>query len=213
MKRLFAAAFWIERQGEAVLLSTPGRADNDARAMRVLSDRLKSHYCRFSSLNELTPRWVEVWETRPGLHSHIICGVPHDKARALRKSLLRSKLLAEVHARTVYDRQGLVEYLFGEMSSTARFSSGRPMRKGSYKLPGGGDRVRLSRALKAELLDANLIEQWPKTNARRVSKAVDSAALREDFERAGVGLLFADEWPLLAVPPEAESATAKARAA
>jgi hypothetical protein len=99
------------------------------------------------------------------------------------------------------------------MSSTARFAYGRPMRKGSYKLPGGGDRVRLSRALKAELLGANLIEQWPKTNARRVSKAVDSGALKEDFERTRAGLIFADWWPLLAVLSEPESAAAKARAA
>lgn len=65
---------------------------------------------------------VEVWETRPGPHSHIICGVAsREKARALRKSVSRSKVLAEVNAKPVYDRPGLVEYLFGEMSSTARF--------------------------------------------------------------------------------------------
>src|SRR5271154_2594114 len=46
MKRLSAAAFWLEKQGASIFLSTPGRADNDPTATRVLSDRLKSHYCR-----------------------------------------------------------------------------------------------------------------------------------------------------------------------
>jgi hypothetical protein len=200
MKRLSAAAFWLEKQGASVFLSTPGRTDNDPTATRVLSDRLKSHYCRFCALNALPPRWVEVWETRPGPHSHIICGiVSREKARALRKSISRSKVLAEVDVKPVYNRAGLVEYLFGEMSSTARFASGRPMRKGAYKLPGGGDRVRLSRTFEAELLAARLVEPWPKTNARRISKTVNVAALNRDFERARVGLFFADELPLLAM--------------
>src|SRR5579863_7908162 len=60
MKRLDAAAFWLEKRGAAVFLSTPGRADNDPIAMRVLSDKLKSHYCRFCALNGLPPHWVEV---------------------------------------------------------------------------------------------------------------------------------------------------------
>jgi hypothetical protein len=74
------------------------------------------------------------------------------------------------------------------------------MRKGSYKLPGGGDRVRLSRAFEAELLGAGLIKPWPKSNARRASKVVEVAALNRDFERARVGLFFADELSLRAAP-------------
>ena len=55
---------------------------------------------------------------------------PREKARALRKSVSGSKVLAEV------DRKGLVEYLCSELSSTARLASGRPMRKGDLASAG-----------------------------------------------------------------------------
>jgi len=55
--------------------------------MRVLSDRLKSHYCRFCALNELHPRWVEVWETRPGPAQ------PHHLRRSQRSLMLCRKTL------------------------------------------------------------------------------------------------------------------------
>jgi hypothetical protein len=39
--------------------------------------------------------------------------------------------------------------------------------RGSHRLDGGGDRVRLSRDLERDAIDAGFVEQWQHTNARR----------------------------------------------
>src|SRR5262245_1745202 len=38
---------------------------------------------------------------------------------------------------------------------------------GSHRLPGGGDRVRLSRELERDSIEASYVEPWRRTNARR----------------------------------------------
>ncbi len=156
-----------------------------------MSDRFKSHYCRFCALKGFEARWVEVWETTPGPHSHLVCGVPHGMSAAFRASIKRSELFDDVKTKRVYDEYGLFNYLAKEMSSRARVSLGKPMRRGSYRLPGGGDRVRISSKFKRELIASGLIEPWNATNARRTSKVVNEAT----FERAQFGLFFLDELP------------------
>jgi hypothetical protein len=39
--------------------------------------------------------------------------------------------------------------------------------KGSHRLPGGGDRVRLSRGLERDAIDAGYVAPWQHTNAKR----------------------------------------------
>jgi hypothetical protein len=39
--------------------------------------------------------------------------------------------------------------------------------RGSHHLPGGGDRVRLSRELERDAIEAGYVEAWQHTNARR----------------------------------------------
>jgi len=40
---------------------------------------------------------------------------------------------------------------------------------GSHRLPGGGDRVRLSRELERDAIEAGYVEPWRHTNAKRLS--------------------------------------------
>src|ERR1700740_2329029 len=51
------------------------------------------------------------------------------------------------------------------VSSTSRAFAGRI--PGSHKLEGGGDRVRLSRELERDAVDAGLVGEWQRTNAKR----------------------------------------------
>ena len=206
-RRLSAAAYRIGRQGPALFLSQAGKRDNDAAQMRVEADKIKNHYCRFCRIHGAVPRWVEVWETNPGPHCHLICAAPPKKAHALRKSFRRSELFDDVNVQPVTDMTRLVnEYLGKEQTQQARFAFGKPIRSGSYKLPGGGDRVRMATALEAELIRDGQITPWRKTNARRGARLINTDAINRDFERARVGIFFADQLPELSAPPKARRA-------
>jgi hypothetical protein len=63
----------------------------------------------------------------------------------------------------------LVGYLAKFASPEAHFAFGRSFRRarGSHRLEGGGDRVRLSRALERDLLDAGVIRPFCRTYAKR----------------------------------------------
>ena len=86
--------------------------------------------------------------------------------------LRRSKAFGErVEVQPVTDARGLTRaYLAKERTTQAGY--GREHRlggrlRGSHQLDGGGDRVRLSRELERDVVDARYVEPWQHTNARR----------------------------------------------
>ncbi len=67
--------------------------------------------------------------------------------------------------------------------------------RGSHRLDGGGDRVRLSRDLERDAISAGAVEDWQRTNARRTDK-------RKGYRLRGAGPLarapkLAGQLPLL----------------
>jgi hypothetical protein len=111
---------------------------------------------------------VAVFETKGGLHAHItFIGTPEIATR-LQSSSAFGEL---VDFRPVTDSNGLVrKYLSRERTPQAGY--GREYKlggrlKGSHRLEGGGDRVRLSRALERDAIEAGYVDAWQHSNARR----------------------------------------------
>lgn len=101
-----------------------------------------------------------------GLHAHVICPANRRIRDALKKSARFGHYL---HRRYVFDVHGLANYLANEMTPQAHRATGGGIRRkrGSHQLPGGGDRVRLSSALKEAVIAAGYVERWKPTNAKR----------------------------------------------
>jgi len=111
---------------------------------------------------------VVTFESRGGLHAHITFLGTRDIAKRLKQSARFGEL---IDIRPVTDPDGLTrKYLAKERTPQAGYGreyilGGRI--RGSHRLPGGGDRVRLSRELERDAIEAGYVEPWQHTNARR----------------------------------------------
>ena len=107
-----------------------------------------------------------IFETRPRLHAHILFVGNRDIAEALRRC--RGRIGAQIMPVTNAERLKK-EYLAKERTPQAGYGrrdlGGRI--GGSHRLPGGGDRVRLSRQLERDAIEAGLVEPWQHSNAKR----------------------------------------------
>jgi hypothetical protein len=110
-----------------------------------------------------------VFETLPKLHAHIVFVGDSEVADVLR----RSRLCIAAKIEPVTDIGGLKKYLSKECTPQAGYKrrglGGRI--SGSHRLPGGGDRVRLSRQLERDAVEAGLVQPWKHTNAKRLPTA------------------------------------------
>jgi hypothetical protein len=137
---------------------------------------------------------VVVFETRPKLHAHIVFIGNSEIAGAMN----RSTVCAGANVAPVTEIEGLSkDYLVKERASQASFGrtdlGGRI--RGSHKIEGGGDRVRLSRELERDAIEAGLIQDWQHTNAKRKKgrKEYRKRALTRRAPRvAGQILLFSE---------------------
>jgi hypothetical protein len=113
---------------------------------------------------------VWIFETLPTLHAHIVFIGNRDVVDVL----LRSRLCVEAKIEPVTDIVGLKQYLAKERTPQAGYKrrclGGRI--RGSHRLPGGGDRVRLSRQLERDAIEAGLVRPWKHTNAKRSATAL-----------------------------------------
>jgi hypothetical protein len=109
------------------------------------------------------------FESRGGLHAHIMFLGTRDITKRLKQSARFGELL---DVRPVTDPDGLTrKYLAKERTPQAGYGreyilGGRI--RGSHRLPGGGDRVRLSRELERDAIEAGYVEAWRHTNAKRL---------------------------------------------
>ena len=128
---------------------------------------------RITKLQGLFGLWkysAWVFETRGGLHAHIsfVGDADGEIADALRRSEIFGDL---IKVAPVTNPTGLVRrYLAKERTPQAGFRrqhmlGGRV--RGAHYLAGGGDRVRLSRELERDGIQAGYIEPWQHTNAKR----------------------------------------------
>jgi hypothetical protein len=111
---------------------------------------------------------VVTFESRGGLHAHITFLGTRHIAKRVKQSRRFGELL---DIRPVTDPDGLTrKYLAKERTPQAgygrEFILGGRIR-GSHRLPGGGDRVRLSRELERDAIEPGYVEPWQHTNARR----------------------------------------------
>ena len=119
---------------------------------------------------KLPPYSAWVFENSGGLHAHII--FIGDRGGSIAGRLEGSaKFGALLHVVPVTHLRGLTRnYLTKERTPQAGWRrksvlGGRI--KGSHQLEGGGDRVRLSRELERDAVEAGYVQPWQHTNARR----------------------------------------------
>jgi hypothetical protein len=121
-----------------------------------------------------------IFETRPLLHAHIVFIGNRDIAEALR----RSRLCIDTEIEPVTNIGRLKKYLAKERTPQAghrrRDLGGRI--SGSHRLPGGGDRVRLSRQLERDAIEAGLVQPWKRTNAKRSAQRKDHQPRRSSHD-------------------------------
>lgn len=120
--------------------------------------------------------YTEVLEAQGGLHSNLVFIGDEKLALSLLRSfpsLMRSGYGQGNAMQCVYDISYLTRrYLAKERTTQANYALGwnqQTRARGSHRIEGGGDRVRLSKALEADAIAAGAVEPWKKTNARRLS--------------------------------------------
>ena len=109
-----------------------------------------------------------LFETRGGLHAHITFTGTAQIERRLKSSAAFGSI---IQIGRVPDPGGLArKYLVKERTPQAGYGRNHILGgrlRGSHRLEGGGDRVRLSEDLKRDAIAAQYIEPWKQTNARR----------------------------------------------
>jgi len=177
IERLSKAAHFMRRHGTPIFITTE---DHDAEEgdARALFSKVKNHLVRIQRdfgqrIDQPVPAYyAEVLEGEYSVHHHLIGVVPVGRfARETIERLKSSQLYGDnLNAETAYDVNRLVRYLSKEATTQAHYGLGGGFRrnKGSHALgQGGGDRVRLSDALEADMIREGLIEPYRKTYASR----------------------------------------------
>ncbi len=132
--------------------------------------------------------------------AHVVALMPDAAARdRLVESLNASSLYgSNILAKPVSNWLGLTTYLLKEATPQAQYRKGFRRVGGSIPLGElGGDRVAVSRALKAALISTGKIEPYQRSYAKRVPRA---SAFLAEIEVRYRDSLFAEPLPLLAAP-------------
>ena len=105
------------------------------------------------------------------MHAHIVFLGTSEIVERLRDSAAWREI---IQVDPVTDAGGLaLKYLAKERTPQAGFRRNHVLGgrlKGSHPLEGGGDRVRLSRDLERDAIEAGYVEPWQHTNARRAAE-------------------------------------------
>ena len=136
----------------------------------TISD-IQKRITRLQIEHSVRPYNVTTFETRGGLHAHIAFIGNREIAERLKSSTAFGKL---IQVDRITEPAGLVrKYLAKERTPQAGYARHHMLGgrlRGSHRLDGGGDRVRLSRDLERDALSAGYVEPWQHTNARRSAK-------------------------------------------
>jgi hypothetical protein len=142
-------------------------------ARPVIAD-IQKRITRLQVEHGLRPYNSTTFEARGGVHAHIAFIGNRELVERLRSSAAFGKL---IQIDPVTDPAGIARrYLAKERTPQAGYRRNHVLGgrlKGSHRLKGGGDRVRLSRDLERDLerdaISAGRIENWQRTNARRAA--------------------------------------------
>lgn len=107
------------------------------------------------------------FETRGGVHAHVVFIGTTELAQRLKRSSFGGVIAVD----RVHDPRSLASrYLAKERTPQAGYGREHMLGgrlKGSHRLKGGGDRVRLSRDLERDTIEAGIVQPWQHTNAKR----------------------------------------------
>ena len=134
---------------------------------REFIDKVWKRITNLQRDNRLPPYRAMTLEAQGGLHAHIVFVGNRNIADRLKGS---AALGGAINVGKVYNSAGLAHgYLAKERTPQASFH--RPLLggriKGSHRLEGGGDRVRLSEPLKHHAIAAGYVQPWARDNAKR----------------------------------------------
>jgi hypothetical protein len=175
-------------------------------AARSAISNIQKRITRLQLEYGLRPYNVTTFETRGGLHAHMVFLGNREIAERLKSSTAFGEF---IQVDPVGDPGGLArKYLAKERTPQAGYRrelvlGGRL--RGSHRLAGGGDRVRLSRDLERDAISAGYVEPWQHTNARRSAER-KAYRLRRLYPRKALRL--AGQLPLL---PELNRPVARLR--
>jgi hypothetical protein len=137
-------------------------------ARRSLIADIWKRITRLQGVYRLRRYSVTTFECRGGLHAHIAFIGTHEIAHRLKASKQFGDL---IEIGPVTDRNDLAQkYLAKERTPQAGYKRTHMLGgriAGSHRLPGGGDRVRLSRQLELDSIEAGYVARWQHTNAKR----------------------------------------------
>lgn len=181
LRRLSGAMHFLRGRYELWTCAIGDNAlDVENEATCKLADEVKSLLVRHQDRASLPLYWIEVIEVSPHRHSHLVfVGSKKigDALHAAFPSLFASGVSRGEAIQPVYDQLGLVAYFSKERTTQASVSLGLPRKRGSYRLEGLGDRVKLSRDLKRDAIEAGLVAPWKATNTSRKPRIEDRRPL------------------------------------
>jgi hypothetical protein len=166
LSRLSGAVRFMElhrqpRRGLWLLHTNKGTA-------RSTISNIQKRITRLQVEHGLRPYNVTIFETRGGLHAHIVFLGNREIVERLKSSTAFGEF---IQIDSAGDPGGLArKYLAKERTPQAGYRRERVLGgrlRGSHRLDGGGDRVRLSRDLERDAISAGYAESWQHTNARR----------------------------------------------
>jgi hypothetical protein len=164
IRRLSAATHFMRSKGHRLWWLTTNASEDAQRSSALIYTAWK-RITRLQSRAELPQYSVAVFEGGKGLHSHIV----FIGTAAIAKRLQGSKLSGQVDVKPVTNLEGLIRgYLIKTRTPQAQYGRGHMFGgriRGSHKLPGGGDRVRLSRELQRDAIKTGQVAPG---NARTV---------------------------------------------
>lgn len=165
-----ACVHLLRRKGCGVFVTVEDYAQDTAER-RGLFRRIKSDIAKYQRELGMRRRWyVEVLESYPGLHSHIVVVVPTAlDADWLICRLSNSATYGErLECKRVWDWNGLQNYLSGEATSQAWYKANRAFPRVPKSRSGEmtGDRIRPSRDVENTLLTRGDIQRRQRTYAK-----------------------------------------------
>lgn len=174
IRRLSGAAHFMEKSlgrsrkaclywaviGDAVLDMQSGDA-------YPIFGKVKSRIVREQERAGLSQYWLEVLEVTGGLHSNLVFVGTPEIASKLCVAFPRY-FVGEDAIQEVWNVGKLVRFYLGKEGTSQTMHLVR-REKGSHRLDGIGDRVSLSRKLKADAVAHARVQPWQRTNSQRNS--------------------------------------------
>jgi hypothetical protein len=185
-----AGVDYLARKGPLAFVSITATFEP---VVRELSRKIKNYVALRQDRTGMRrgPFWGEVRETKardetpkPGAHIVAPMRSAADRDRLV-EAINSSSAYGNTHAKRAPPVEVLKGYGLKEMTTQAAYQTGIRRIKGSHPLPEGGDRVRVSPAVRDALLRAERVEPYMRTYAKN-----PAARQAWQFDDSGQGLLF-----------------------